>query len=308
MENTDTISSTILLNNGIHMPRVGLGTHAIKNIEEVVYQSIKDGVRLIDTAAIYKNEKQVGIGIKKAIDEGVVKREELFVVTKLWVDSRHEPEDAIKRSLKELDLTYVDLYLDHWPVSEYYRDGELKKVSVRDLWRNMEELVRKGYTKSIGVSNYNVQLLSDLLTYAEIPPVTNQVEIHPYLTQKNLIKYCHDKKVYITAYNSLMKGVYVHKLNQTQLDLLSEPIIKSLAEKHKKGEGLIALNWAIIQDMIVIPATANPNRMKENIQATSFKLSQDEVKLIDTLNLNNRFNRSDAEAYRYFTNGVDIWA
>jgi diketogulonate reductase-like aldo/keto reductase len=305
---SNVISKTILLNNGLEMPRVGLGTYAIPNIEEVVYQSIKDGVRMIDTASIYKNEKEVGNGVNKAISEGIVKREDLFIVTKCWVDDKHQPELAIKKSLAELNLSYVDLYLDHWPITTYKSEGVIRSTSTHVMWKNMENLVKNGYTKSIGVSNYNVQLLMDLLSYCEIKPVTNQVEYHPYLYQEHLNKYCMDNGIFLTAYNSLCKGVYAKTPyhEPKNLNLLEEPLIKELAGKYKTSPGVIALNWALVKDVIVIPATGNPRRMKENLEALSFKLSDEDFnKINSTLNINYRFNLVEKHDFSLF---VDIFA
>jgi len=146
------------LNNGLECPTIGVGTCRISNVEEVVYQSIKEGTRLIDTAAAYKNEEDVGKGIKRAIDEGLVKREDLFVVTKCWLTDKKDPEKALKTSLDKLKLSYVDLYLDHWPCGkDYTGENKFEFVSVKDMWPKFESLVDKGMTKSIGVSNYNVQ-------------------------------------------------------------------------------------------------------------------------------------------------------
>jgi diketogulonate reductase-like aldo/keto reductase len=302
---SERLSSTLKLNNGLEMPRIGLGTYKVKNLDNIVYQSIKNGVRMIDTATIYENEEEVGQGIKKAIDEKIVTREELFVVTKLWVNAKHEPEVSIKSSLERLGLEYVDLFLDHWPQSIYEKDGKRMATPMHVLWKSMEELVRKGYTKSIGVSNYNVQLLMDLLTFCEIKPVVNQVEYHPYLFQDKLNKFCKDFGIYLTAYNSLTRGAYVNRKDCRDLDLVKEPLIEEVAIKNGKSAGQVCLNWALIQDVIVIPATSNPNRMEENLEALSFRLNDEDFMKINTLDINFRFNPS----YKLkFSLGYDIFA
>ena len=160
------------LNNGMKMPLIGLGSSRISNIVEVVSNSIKDGLRLIDTAFYYKNEEEVGKGIKVALDAGYCKREDLFVIGKLWIEHKNDPEKAIKDTLSKLGLTYLDMYLDHWPSgNNYTTEGVAKRVSVFDLWPKMEDLVDKGLTKSIGCSNYNVQSLFNLLSFCRIKPV-----------------------------------------------------------------------------------------------------------------------------------------
>lgn len=168
MENS--IPKTKKLNNGLECPSIGLGTAKMTNISEVVYESIKQGARLIDTASIYENEKEVGEGITKALKENIVKREEMYVITKMSVFERGNPEKAVKQSLERLNLTYVDLYLDHWPLPFYTQNNEVKaKTPIHILWPKLEELIQKGYTKSIGVSNYNVQSMLNLQNKASIP-------------------------------------------------------------------------------------------------------------------------------------------
>ena len=169
---------TIKLNNGYDCPTIGVGTCRISNVEEVVYQSIKDGTRLIDTAKAYQNEEEVGKGIKRAIDENIVKREDLFVVTKCWLSDKIDPEKALQTSLGKLNLSYVDLYLDHWPCGkDYTGENKFEHVSVRDMWPKFENLVKKGMAKSIGVSNYNVQNILIVLSICEIKPAINEVEL-----------------------------------------------------------------------------------------------------------------------------------
>ena len=154
--------------------------------------SIKDGMRLIDTAFKYGNEEDIGKGIKKALDDGLCKREDLFIIGKIWITDKNDPEKAIKESLKKLQLKYLDLYLDHWPSGNDYTDiNNIKRqVSIYDFWPKMESLVEKGLTRSIGCSNYNVQSLLNLLSFCKIKPVANEVEFHPYYYQENLKKFC----------------------------------------------------------------------------------------------------------------------
>jgi D-xylose reductase len=305
--NKNTISITIKLNNGIEMPRIGLGTNKVQNLSEIVYQSIKDGLRMIDTASRYENEKEVGEGIARAINEKIITREELFVVTKLWITHKADPEAAIKRQLKELNLSYVDLYLDHFPCSIYKVDGKVVKTPIHILWKNMENLVKKGYTKSIGVSNYKVQTLMDLLSYCEIKPVVNQIEFHPYLNETNLYKYCMENQIIVTAYNSMTKGDYVKFHSHKNLNLLNEPIIISTAEKYNTTAGNICLNWALSQDVIVIPATSNPNRMKENLTALNFRLTEEDLNTINE-KLNRIHYRFNPTTQWDFSMGYDLFA
>jgi diketogulonate reductase-like aldo/keto reductase len=280
------------LNNGIQCPIIGEGTHFVKNvIASVVYQSIKDGVRFIDTASIYDDEEEVGEGIKKALDEKIVKREELYVVTKLWTDERDDIEGALRRSLKKLKLDYVDLYLDHWPIFYLKEKNNIKthNVPMHIMWEEMEKLVVKGLTKSIGVSNYNVQSLHNLLSFCKIKPVFNQVEFHPYLYQKELLNYCNSENIKIIAYNPICRGAYVN-MEKEKLNLLEEPIVKELAEKYKKTPGQIVLNWLINLGIVPIPRTGKPERMKENLDSTTFVMEKDDYEKVSNLNKNHRFN------------------
>ena len=273
------------LNNGMKMPYIGLGSSRISNIVEVVCNSIKDGLRLIDTAFYYKNEDQVGEGIKKALDEGLCKREDLFIIGKLWIEHKDDPEKAIKDTLSKLKIDYLDMYLDHWPSGNNYTPkGVIKQPSVFELWPKMESLVDKGLTKSIGCSNYNVQSLLNLLSFCRIKPVANEVELHPYYYQEGLKDFCDKENIALIAYYPLAKGNgaknYVKEHNG-EMDIFKEKIILDLVEKYKKTPGQIILNWEVAQGIVTIPGTSNPKRMKENLGALDFKMSEEDVKSLN---------------------------
>ena len=285
------VNPNIKLNNGKSMPIMGLGTHAIKDITNTIYESIKNGVRLFDCAMRYENEKEIGEGINKAIRDGIVKRQDLFIVTKLWVTERSDPEVTIKKQLEIFNLDYVDLYLDHWPFSILdIGDNKIIKTPLHILWPKMENLVRKGYTKSIGVSNYHIQLLMDLLSYCEIKPVVNQFEYHPYNTEVDLVNFCKAHDIIVVGYNSLCRGTYMSFHVEKNKNLLEEVIVKKLAEKYSKTPGQIALNFCVSQGIGAIPASSNANRSIENLQTLSFKLTDEEIKSLHNLNENIRFN------------------
>ena len=286
MAESTPLNKTVKLNNGLDCPSIGVGTCGISNVEEVVYQSIKDGTRLIDTAAIYRNEEEVGKGIKRAIDENIVKREDLFVVTKCWLPDKENPEQALKTSLDKLKLSYVDLYLDHWPCGkDYSGKNKFKHVSVRELWPKFESLVEKGMTKSIGVSNYNVQNILIILSFCKIKPAVNEVEFHPYLYQKDLQEFCDKEGIKIFSYYPLVKGRLCtpELVKEKDLDLLNEPVVKKLCEKYGKTPGQVVLNWHIHVGVIPIPGTSKPERMKENLGSLEFKMEEDEYKSISDL-------------------------
>jgi diketogulonate reductase-like aldo/keto reductase len=284
-------AKTTKLNNGEEIPLSGFGTYAMQGLAETVYESIKKGLRCIDTAEFYKNEKEIGEGIKKAIEENIITRKELYIITKIWPTSKHIPEETLLNQLNDLNLTYVDLYLDHWPSQINEVDGKIIKTPMHILWRNMEDLVRKGLTKSIGVSNYNIQSLNNLLSFCEIKPVLNQVEFHPYFYQKELLSFCRNNDILLMAYNSLCKGVYtqrdIHK--EKNLNLLEEKIVKELSEKYNRTPGQIVLNWAIYQNVIVIPASSKSDRVKENIESFNFRLSEEDFEMLCKLDIGYRF-------------------
>ena len=275
------IPTTKKLNNNLEIPLIGLGTSRVKNAEEVVYHSIKDGVRLIDTALLYKNEEDIGKGIKRAIDDGLVKREELFIVDKLWIDDKSNPEKALTEALKRLNLDYIDLYLDHWPCGNIFlKDKESKTISIFEKKKKMEELVDKGLTKSIGCSNYNVQSLLNLLSFCRIKPVVNQVEYHPYYYQKDLKDFCDKEDIALMAYYPLAKGngakTYI-KEHDGEMDIFKEKHVKAFAKKYDKTPGQILLNWHLHQGIIAIPSTSKCDRMKENLESQYFEMSEEDV-------------------------------
>ena len=283
--------STYTLNSGYQCPILGLGTSEMKDVSQVIYASIKDGTRLIDTAAMYENEEEIGKGINQAITDGIVKREDLFIITKLNICDRENPEEAIKLSLKKLNLSYVDLYLDHWPMFIHIKEGQIiKKAPMHVVWEKMESFVEKGYTKSIGVSNYNVQSLCNLLSFCKIKPAFLEVEFHPYLYQKHLLDFCNRENIKILAYNPLVKGPYCQKFHKNaNPNLLEEPLIKELASKYNKTVGQIILNWFVCLGVIPIPRTSSMTRMKENLIAGTFTMDEADCNKVCALNKNYRF-------------------
>ena len=256
---------TLKLNHGIKIPAIGFGTwHILLNgrAKQAVIEAIHAGYRLIDTAKIYGNEKGVGAGVR----ESGIARENIFVTTKLWTsdqgyESAHKAFDA---SLNALGLDYVDLYLIHWPGSDKRRQS----------WQALEEIYEDGRAKSIGVSNYTIDHLEELLTYATVIPAVNQVEFHPLLydEQADLLNYCKEKGIMVESYSPLMRG-----------NNLQAQIFKEIGERHNKTPAQIVLGWCIQHGTIPIPKTSHPERMHENIDVFDFELTNDEMEAIDNL-------------------------
>ena len=285
----------IKLNNNRECPLMGLGTILINDEKdkEVVIQSIKDGVRLIDTAP--PNEIVVGNAINEAIEKKIVKREDLFIVTKLELEEKGDPEKALRKSLDRLRLKYVDLYLDHWPSFINFKKSNPEKeklIPVKETWEKMENLVNKGLTKSIGVSNYNVENLFNILSICKIKPCVNEVEFHPYLYQKGLKDFCDKENIKLFSYNPLVKGSYFEKddIYNKRYNLFKESIVVNLSNKYPNvTKAQIILNWHMSLGVIPITGTLNPERMKENLKAQNFRINKNTYELIGNEENQHRF-------------------
>lgn len=285
-----TSSKLATLSNGTKIHRLGLGTFQnTESIENLVKEALKTGFRHIDTAAAYGNEADIGRALKWAFTEGIVKREDVYITTKLWNADKEDVEKSLKASLEKLQLDYVDLYLIHWPIASVDQTtGKIKnQIPLHVTWKALEDQVQAGRIKSIGVSNFNVQLIIDLLSYAKVKPVMNQVEVHPYLVQEELVSFCKKNDIEITAFCPL-GGNMPGSTTISVRALLEEPVIKELAAKHNKSPAQIVVNWHLSRGYVVIPKTANENRLKENFEADTFSLTAEEVKRIAQLNKNVR--------------------
>jgi D-xylose reductase len=292
--------------------KIGFGTWKIdKNVcSQHVYDAIKVGYRHIDCACDYGNEVEVGLGIKKAIDENICTREDLFITSKLW-NTYHKREHvalACKKSLQDLGLEYLDLYLIHFPITlkfvpfetkyppEWIFDSEknsmeLDKVPLQETWFAMEELVHTNLVKHLGICNFNSGLIHDLMSYVTIKPKMLQIESHPYLTQENLIKTAKTYDVEVTAFSPLGALSYIElDMSKPQESIIELEEIKELAKGYNKTPAQIILRWGIQRGTSIIPKTSKIERMIENISLFDFELTQNEMNQISKLNCNKRFN------------------
>lgn len=259
-----TIDSTIKLNNNVEIPSLGFGVYLAKPGKETfnaVTWALEAGYRHIDTARAYKNEGDVG----KAIKESNIKREDVFITTKLWNEDQGY-ESALKAfdaSMDELGFDYVDMYLIHWPL-------EGKR---RESWRALEKIYKEGRAKTIGVSNYTIKHLKEMDNYAEIKPAMNQVEFHPFLYQEDLLEYCRIKNVQLEAYSPLARA-----------EKLDDPNVKEIAKNYSKTPAQIMIRWSLQHDIVVIPKSVHKDRIRENADIFDFEISDADMEKLNSLN------------------------
>ena len=269
MTNITDVKGSFTLHNGVDMPYLGLGVYLSETggeVEQAIHWALETGYRHIDTASVYGNEDGVG----KAIAETDVPREDIFIVSKVWnTDQGYESTlRAFDASMDRLGLDYLDLYLIHWPVMGKYKD----------TWKALEKLYADKRIRAIGVSNFLRHHLEDLLTSAQIVPMVNQMEFHPYLVQQDLLDYCSSKSIQYEAWSPLMQG-----------RIVDVDAIKGIAGKYGKTPAQVVLRWDLQKGVVTIPKSVKKHRIEENAGLFDFKLTADEVQFLDSLERGKRF-------------------
>jgi D-xylose reductase len=308
------LAPSLHLPDGGRFPLVGLGTWKLPlpDAPAVVREAVRLGYRHFDCACDYGNEAAVGAGLKAALTDGLCRREDLWVTSKLW-NTYHEPQRvraACERSLRDLGLDVLDLYLVHFPIALAYVSPDdryppgwffdpkaaqpaMKPINVPyiETWRAMEDLQRAGLVKRIGICNLNISQLRDLLTQGSIRPAVHQMEMHPYLVQPRQLRYAAAEKIAVTAFSPFGAPSYVPLgMAQEGENVLVDPVVGAIARRHGRTPAQVALRWGVQRGTAVIPKTAQPSRLAENLAIFDFALSAEEMAAIDGLDRHRRFN------------------
>jgi len=288
----------LTLPGGVKMPALGLGTLFARDesvLENALITAIEAGYRHIDTAYVYENEAMIGRALKKLFDSGKIKREELFITTKLPMIAIYpeKVEPFLKKSLESLQLDYVDLYLVHSPLAARKLDKDSAEFEPKTdhigVWKKMEEQVDAGRAKAIGLSNFNTKQIDKILNIARIKPANLQIEVYLYFQQREILDYCKKKGITVVAYAALGSAEFIKHINQGGTvnielpDILTNPVVQKIATKHSKTSAQILLRHLLQKGIAVIPKSTNPSRIRENIDVFDFVLDVDDVRELDAL-------------------------
>jgi D-xylose reductase len=310
----DMTTHALHLADGGRLPAVGLGLWKVPKPDtaNLVHESLRVGYRHLDCACDYGNEAEVGVGLSAALRAGVCRREDVWVTSKLWntYHAKEHVRPALERTLRDLQLDYLDLYLIHFPIAQAYIPFEERyppgwlhdpdapqagmqfaRVPLSETWAAMEQLVTAGLVRHIGVCNYGTAMLRDLLNYATIRPTVLQVEMHPYLTQDKLLRFCQENNIAVTAFSPLGALSYLSLgMADAGESVLEQSAVTRAAKRHNKTPAQVALRWGVQRGTAVVPKTSRPDRLAENLNIFDFELSADEMRAISALNRDRRFN------------------
>ncbi|HEY3393880.1 MAG TPA: aldo/keto reductase [Lacipirellulaceae bacterium] len=323
--------SSFRLTGSDELPAAGLGLWKIERQQaaRTVQDAIEAGYRHFDCACDYGNEAEVGEALQRVLHSSSCRREALWVTSKLWntYHAAAHVRPAVERSLADLRLDYLDLYLIHFPLAQkfvpfetryppgWFHDPEaahprveLAPVPIAETWRAMEELVRAGLVRNIGVCNFTTGLLRDLLTQAEIAPAVLQVEMHPFLAQEKLLRFCKEKGIVVTAFSPLGAASYVSLgMAGPNESALEQPVVRDAARLHGKTPAQVLLRWGVQRGTAVIPKTTRPDRLRENLAIFDFELSPKEMTAITALDRSRRFNDPGVFGEKAFNTFLPIY-
>jgi D-xylose reductase len=308
------MTTSFTLSDGGKLPAVGLGFWKVPKPDAagLVQAAVRAGYRHLDCACDYGNEAEVGDGIRAAVQAGLCRRDDLWVTSKLWntYHAREHVRPAVERTLRDLKLDYLDLYLIHFPIAQAFvpfetryppgwffepdapeKGMKLAKVPLAETWAAMEDLVTAGLVRHIGISNYGTAMLRDLLNYSRIRPTVLQVEMHPYLTQEKLLRFCKEEKIAVTAFSPLGALSYVPiGMAKPAESVLDQPVVKAAAKRLGKSPAQVVLRWGVQRGTAIVPKTSRPDRLAENLAIFDFDLTGEEMAAISSLDQNRRFN------------------